>query len=71
MKIKVNYHMTESDKKLWELNKHMGEEYEPKAERVLVKGLKKVEKNISNDCEEMTGLTDNEYQNRYGVAFSE
>ena len=71
MKIKVSYYMTEAQKKIWGITKHISEEYEPKAERVLVKGLKKVSKNISNDCKEMTGLSENEYQNQHGIAFSE
>lgn len=72
MKIKVNYHMTEEQKKIWGLTKHLsGEEYEPEPEKIFVKGLKKVSKNISNDCREMTGLSENEYQKQHGIAFSE
>lgn len=76
MKIKVNYHMTSLDKALWTVRKKFGdEEFEPKAERVWVRGLKDPSREfyLSDDwmdCKAQTGLTEAEYQARHHIAWS-
>ena len=84
MKIKVTYAMTEAEKKAWDITPKFGNdvEFEPKAERIQVKGLKPAPKqkctfekydfdqNTDEGCKKITGLTPAEYQAKYHRAWN-
>lgn len=86
MKIKVNYQMTDAQKAVWKITKHFsGEEFEPKPEMVLVKGLKshaqvvreawakKAEKYsdaTDKECIMATGMTPAQYQKTHKMAWN-
>ena len=76
--------MTEMERKLWSITKKFGQnvEFEPKAERVFVKGLKPAPKALCSfekmafdpltdeGCKKITGLSPAEYQAKYHRAWS-
>ena len=82
MKIKVKYAMSELEKKLWNITPKFGNvEFEPKAEKIAVKGLKIASKaGLSRECDfdpltdegckKLTGLTPAEYQAKHHRAWS-
>lgn len=83
MKIKVKYAMTEQEKKLWDIAPKFGDaEFEPKPERIQVKGLKPSPRQkctfekydfdplTEEGCKKITGLTPAEYQAKYHRAWS-
>ena len=76
MNIKVAYKMDELDKAIWAAQRHFtNEEFEPRACRIQVRGLKPSEpKDVDwehwMDCKYHTGLTEAEYQARYHRAWS-
>ena len=83
MKIKVKYAMSKLEKKLWDITPKFGKaEFEPKAERVFVKGLKPAPKPLCSfdkcnfdpltdeGCKKITGLTPAEYQAKYHRAWN-
>lgn len=83
MKINVKYAMTQLEKKLWDITPKFGKaEFEPKVERVFVKGLKPAPKPLCSfdkcnfdplteeGCKKITGLTPAEYQAKYHRAWN-
>ena len=82
MKIKVSYAMSQLEKKLWNITpKFSDAEFEPRAEKIAVKGLKIAQNacfgarctfDPSSDegCLKMTGMTPAEYQAKHRYAWS-
>lgn len=85
MKINVKYAMTEVERKLWAITKKFGQnvEFEPRPERIEVKGLKPAPRekcfyekynfdiNTDEACKKLTGLAPAQYQQKYHRAWNE
>ena len=77
MRIKVEYAKTNLEKALWSVKrKFTTEEFEPIAYPVRVRGLKPaiaesdIDWDSEMDCEKQTGLTEEQYQAKHGIAWN-